>query len=106
MFYVVGTHEHGFNAILDKYQTLERARAAIVWQGQPRGELDWCDAGKTEALVQNNGRRYNYKTLWNICEPTQEQGVFKALASGELIETQRGAYTVEAYEKITSEAIK
>jgi hypothetical protein len=105
-FYVIGTYSDGASSILGDYDTLKDAQRAIHWQGQPRGELNWHDKAKTRGETWYSGGGWpNEKTQWTICEPSNLRGVFLPVGGGEPIHTSRGAYTVEAYERITREAV-
>ena len=105
-FYVIGTYSDSTSSILGGYDTLKDAQRAIHWQGQPRGELNWHDKANTRGETWYSGGKWpNEKTQWAICEPSNLHGVFLPLDGGEPIHTSRGAYTVEAYERITREAV-
>lgn len=105
-FYVIGTYSDGLNAILGDYETLKDAQGAIRWQGQPRGELNWHDKAKTRGETWYSGGKWpNDKTQWAICKPSNLHGFFLPLDGGEPIHTSRGAYTAEAYERITRDAV-
>lgn len=104
--YVIGTYTDGTNTILGGYDTLAAAQHSIWWQGQPRGELNWHDKARTRGETWYSGGRWpDEKTQWTICKPSNLHGVFVPLDGGEPIHTGRGAYTVEAYERITRAAV-
>ena len=105
-FYVIGTYSDRMSSILGGYETLKDAQRAIWWQGQPRGELSWRNAEKTRGETWYSGGRWpDEKTQWAICKPSNLRGVFFPLDGGDAIRTRRGAYTVEAYERVTHEAM-
>ena len=67
---VIGDYGDETEMELGTYPTIERARDAIAWQGQPRGDWDWLNADRTVARVNNTGGRHSYTVIFRIEENT------------------------------------
>lgn len=105
MFYVIGKYGEEFHILAEK-QKLSECQHSIWWQGQPRGELTWHNKERTHATTGDSFRGKPVSTEWFICTATTQKGVFKRLCDGAEITTARGAYTVEAFNRITEAAQK
>lgn len=104
-FYVIGTYSDALHSILGSYATEAEARRAIDWQGRPRGEIKWHDRARTRAETWFSGGRYpDAKTQWTIATPGASRGQFQPLDGGSPLTVARGCYTVEAFDRILTEA--